>query len=400
MKASMGEIPGDRSRQPVFLIFATESRLPSFYFTERDICGGLGEREDSVTTFRFLTALILLFVSATTLFAGGNREREREDPAAPTPMESEATAISVADAVAVVNGEPITRAEFDSIVESNIYRYEYQSGQEFTPDQRPILERQVLDGMIMRAVLRQEAANLGIEVEDAEIEETFSRFREQFPSDAAYQIALEEEGFTEEEFRAELHRQMLIERLIRSEVYDRITVPEEEIRSFYEENPSYFEQSEQVSARHIILLLDGDEEETAVEERRSELESIRSEIVAGTDFADAAAEYSEGPSATRGGDLGSFGRGEMVPEFEEVAFGLEVGEVSEVFRTSFGLHIVEVTARTEAQTVAYEAVRDSIESYLLEDARNRGARDYVTGLRNAAEIEELIEIEQSAPTAP
>lgn len=354
---------------------------------------GWGEREVPVTNFRTISAVIVFAALAMTLPAGGNREQETDEEATPAAVSEEATTISVEDAVAVVNGEPITRAEFGDIIESNIYRYEYQSGEQFVPEQRPLLERQVLDGLIMRTVLQQEASALGIEVADEDIEETFARFRSQFPSDAAYEIALEEEGFTEEEFRQELHRQMLIENLIRTQVYDNVTVPESEIRSFYDGNPTYFEQPEQVSARHIILLLNGDEDDTAVAERRLELDSIRTEIVAGREFADAAAEYSEGPSASRGGELGSFGQGEMVPEFEEVAFSLPIGQVSEVFQTSFGLHILEVTDRIEAQTIPYEEVRPSIETYLLEDARNRGARDYVGELRAAAEVEELIDID-------
>lgn len=343
-------------------------------------------------------AIVLFAVVTSVLPAGGNKEDEAADTETSAAGAEDMTPISTENAVAIVNGEAITRDEFDSIIESNIYRYEYQSGQEFAEEQRPLLERQVLDGLIMRTVLQQEATGLGLSVSDADVEETFTRFRSQFPSDAAYEIALEEEGFTEEEFRRELYRQMLIEQLIRTQVYDDITVPEEELRAFYDDNPSYFEQAEQVAARHIILVLNGDESDSVVAERRAELDAIRSEIVAGTDFGEAAAEYSEGPSASRGGDLGSFGRGEMVPEFEEVAFSLPIGEVSEVFRSSFGFHILQVTGRTEAATAPYEEVRQSIEAYLLEDARNRGAREYVSALRADADVEELIELDGTVPT--
>lgn len=352
--------------------------------------------EEFVKNNWLIPAIFIFAVLTIALPAGGNREEDARSTENSTQTE-DVTPISTDNAVAIVNGEVITREEFDSIIESNIYRYEYQSGQEFVEEQRPLLERQVLDGLIMRAVLQQEATNLGLAVSDEEVEETFARFRSQFPSDAAYQIALEEEGFTEEEFRGELYRQMLIERLIRTQVYDDIAVPEEELRAFYDDNPSYFEQSEQVAARHIILVLNGDESESDLADRRAELEAIRAEIVAGTDFGEAASEYSEGPSASRGGDLGSFGRGEMVPEFEEVAFALPVGEISEVFRSSFGFHILQVTSRTEAETVPFDEVRQSIEAYLLEDARNRGARDYVSALRADADVEELIEFETTAP---
>ncbi len=344
--------------------------------------------------FLLVGTLVTILLSTTAVYARGNREGRDEEPASSESVD--ASAIDVSNAVAVVNGVRISREEFDLVVESNIYRYEYQTGQSFSPEQRPMLERQVLDGLVMRTVLEQEANQLGIEVADEELEETFAQFRSQFPNDAAYQIALEEQGFTEDEFRVELQRQMIIEKLIRTQVYEQIEVTEDEMRTFYEGNPQFFEQSEQVNARHIILTLTGAESESEVAARRSELETIRGQIVAGADFAESAAEYSEGPSASRGGDLGSFGRGQMVPEFEEVAFTLTVGEISPVFQTSFGLHIVQVTQRTEAQTIDFNEVRESIEAYLMEDLRTRGAREFVSELRSVADVEEFVEIE--APT--
>lgn len=347
-----------------------------------------------------LLAVLTAVLVPAVLWAGGNRENDTDTPDEERVEESAAEdgdVIQVADAVARVNGELIGRAEFQDVVESNILRYETQSGQAFSDAQRPQLERQVLDGLIMRTILEQEAARLDVSVTEERFEQTFSEFRSQFPNESAYLMALEEQGFTDEEFRAELRRQMVIEQLIRTEVYDQVTVTDDEIVEFYDANPQYFQQPEQVAARHIILTT----EEVPEDQRaalQGELREIRQEIVDGADFGEMAQEHSQGPSAAAGGDLGTFGRGQMVPAFEEAAFALEVGEISDVIETQFGYHILQVTERIPASTQSLEDARARIEEFLLEDARNQGAQAFVSGLRVDAEVEELIEID--APQAP
>lgn len=331
--------------------------------------------------FIFVTVAVLLFVNP--LWAGGNREREAEP---------ETPEVATEDLVALVNNQGVTREEFDEIVESNIVRYEAQSNESFPQEQRSQLERQVLQGLITRTILEQEIESLGITVAEAELQETLSQFKSQFPTEDAYRTALQQQGFTDQSFERELERQMRIERLITTQVMDNLTVDEAELRAFYDDNPQYFEQPEQVSARHIILTTEGVDEAGRADKRRR-LEDIRRRIAGGADFGEMAREFSEGPSAGDGGRLGTFGRGQMVPEFEEAAFSLGVGEVSGIVETQFGYHILEVTDRIPPQSVPYEDVRPSIEEFLMEDTRNQAAQQYVEGLRDAAEVETLIDLD-------
>jgi len=167
---------------------------------------------------RYFCVLVILFV-----IPAGNREEE--ESAAPTETESstpeqQGDPIAIEDAVARVNGQLLGREEFDEVVESNIARYEVQSGQEFDEAQRPLLERQVLDGLITRTILEQETERLEI------------------VDESAYQMALEQQGFTEEQFEAELRRQMVIEELIRSQVYDQVEVEDEAMRGAASTTPT------------------------------------------------------------------------------------------------------------------------------------------------------------------
>lgn len=345
---------------------------------------------------RYIAAVLLLVIPAI-VFAGGNREEQQEqsaqeDASGGSQQESAGDPIQVSEAVARINGELVSREEFESVVQSNIARYEAQSGESFNQEQRPQLERQVLDGLVTRTILEQEAERLDISVTDERFSETLDQFKQQFPDEQGYQTALDQQGFTEAEFETELRRQMVIEQLIRSQVYDQVEVSDEEMREFYDNNPQYFQQDDQVAARHIIFTTEGVEESerAALQE---ELEGIRQEIVDGADFAEMAREHSQGPTATNGGDLGTFGRGQMVPEFENVAFDLEVGEISEVIETQFGYHILQVTERVAPQTQSYEEAQERIRQFLTEEERNSGAQDYVTELREEAEVEELVDID-------
>ncbi|MFW5796011.1 MAG: peptidylprolyl isomerase [Alkalispirochaeta sp.] len=352
---------------------------------------------------RFLPAVIALFLVATVAFAGGNKEKEAQDAGAEGTEATEQTEsregerITVEDAVARVNGQLLPRSEFDQVLASNIARFEAQNQQAFDPQYRPQLERQVLDSLITRELLEQEAARLGVEVSDEQVDETLGQFKGQFPNESAYQMALEQEGFTEDEFLGELRRQMVIEEVIRTRAYDEVAVTEEQMRSFYDDNPQYFEISDQVEARHIILTTEGITDEETLAEKRAEIEEIRQEIVDGADFAAVARERSEGPSASDGGELGRFGRGQMVPEFEEAAFALEPGEISDVVETEFGYHILQVTDKVSGRTETFEEAQDNIETFLLEQERNVAVQHYLADLKEEAEIEELIEIENEMP---
>lgn len=354
---------------------------------------------------RILLAALILTIAVAVVYSGGNKEKEAESEGEPITTEEsqdgqEAQRIAVDDVVARVDGIPISRGEFDKVMSSNISRFEQQNQQPFAEEYRPQLERQVLDGLITRALLEREANELGIEISDDRLDETLAQFKSQFPNESAYKIALEQEGFTEDEFLTELRRQMTIEELINRRVYDSVEVTEESMRSFYDGNPQYFQRPEQVTARHIILTTEGITDESELRAKRDELAEIRREIVNGADFAEVAKERSEGPSASNGGQLGQFGRGQMVPAFEEAAFALEPGEVSDIVETQFGYHIIEVLDKTSSSVESYEEAKENIRSFLTEQERNVAAQHYLADLRKEAEIVELIEIDIPTPPQP
>jgi peptidyl-prolyl cis-trans isomerase C len=125
-------------------------------------------------------------------------------------------------------------------------------------------------------------------------------------------------------------------------------------------------------------------------EARTKIESLQTKLNKGEDFGALAKEYSEGPSGPKGGDLGFFGRGQMVKPFEETAFTMKPGQVSEMVETKFGYHIIMVTDRTPEGTLSYEEVRDRLEQYLKQQKVQESIAEYVETLKGKAKIERFL----------
>lgn len=153
-------------------------------------------------------------------------------------------------------------------------------------------------------------------------------------------------------------------------VLNAVTVTETEIKEYFESNRETFKSEESVSAKHILV----DSEEAAL--------NIKKEIEAGLSFEEAAMEKSNCPSKAQGGNLGSFTRGRMVPEFEQVAFSLEVGVVSEPVKTQFGYHLIKVEEKNEGKYKEFEEVKDTIKNQLLQNKQNEKYTEVMAELRN------------------
>lgn len=153
---------------------------------------------------------------------------------------------------------------------------------------------------------------------------------------------------TLERFGKELLAQMAM-----GEVLSKITVTDEDVKAFYEENKENFVEQPTVSAKHILV------------ENEEEANKIKSEIEAGdVTFEEAAAKYSTCPSKEAGGNLGAFGKGMMVPEFEAAAFAAVVGEVTAPVKTQFGYHIIKVEAKNGASEKSFDEVKEGIKQQL------------------------------------
>ena len=169
---------------------------------------------------------------------------------------------------------------------------------------------------------------------------------------------------------------------------------DDDMRSYYQKNQSEFRVQEQVQASHILFKTAGKSAE-AVRRIRQKAEKVLKEAKAGNDFAALAKRHSEDSSASNGGDLGFFGRGRMVPEFERAAFGLAKGAISELVTTQFGLHIIKALEKQAARTQGFEEVEAIIRSSLASEKAEAVARDLADRAyrqtRNERPFEEIAE---------
>lgn len=181
----------------------------------------------------------------------------------------------------------------------------------------------------------------------------------------------------EEDFKKQIEamkREMLAQFNITKVLKD-VKVTEDEAKNYYDTHKTAFCERGTVSAKHILV----DSEEKALK--------IKEEIKNGKAFEDAAKEYSTCPSKERGGDLGSFSRGQMVPEFENVAFNQEIGVVSDPVKTQFGYHLIKVESKTEDKPKSFEEVKDTIIGGLTRERQNMKYTEYVEKLKGKYKVE-------------
>jgi len=167
-------------------------------------------------------------------------------------------------------------------------------------------------------------------------------------------------------------------------------VTEEDARKFYDQNPDKFTRSESVKASHILIGVDSKASADDKKKAREKAEKLRKDLAGGADFAALAKENSTCPSSQQGGDLGFFGKGQMVPPFEQAAFSMKPGEISDVVETQFGYHIIKLIEKKGAESVSFKDALPRIEEYLKGQKINAAVMEYVAEAKKNAKVEILL----------
>lgn len=209
---------------------------------------------------------------------------------------------------------------------------------------------QTLESLISEKIVELEAKKEDIKVTDKEIEEELDVLKEQYGGDEALEQVLLSQGLTADVLKDNIKMNIMIKKLIGTD----IEVKEEEIKEFYEENKEQFGEKEEVDANHILV------------ETKEEAEEIKAKLDDGEDFEELAKKHSTDGSKDEGGALGFFGKGEMVPEFEEVAFSMKKGEISDIVKSEFGYHIIRVNEKKEGKEASLEDSEEEIKDAIIE----------------------------------
>lgn len=208
----------------------------------------------------------------------------------------------------------------------------------------------ILNQLIDARLMIEQAKAENITAAPSEIDKILAKIKANFKSQEHFLDVLKKEGDTEETLREKIADDLLLKSYIDAH-FGKVTEEDEaQIKKYYEENKHLFKKDVQVEASHILF--DKNDSEKA--------NKVREEIVNGLDFADAAKKYSKCPSGENGGNLGYFGKGQMVPEFEKAAFSAPLGVVTQPVRSQFGYHLILVTDKTDSKTPAFEEIKNGL----------------------------------------
>jgi peptidyl-prolyl cis-trans isomerase C len=287
--------------------------------------------------------------------------------------------------VAVVNGDEITRADFDremAIVQRQLLRMRKpQSALNLSE-----IKKEVLESLINKQLLYQESRKKDIRISEAELNKQMQKVKERFPDEKTFKELLQKEGLSLNDLKSQIKRDLVLQRFIDTQFVKNITVSDQEMKAYYEGNLNMFKKSEQVQASHILIKVDPEAKEADKAKARATLEKIQKKLKTGGDFAALAGESSECPSKAKGGDLGYFGRGQMVKPFEDVAFSLKKGEVSDIVETGFGYHLIKVTDKKPETIIAYTDVKEKLTQYLKQQKLRSKIGQYIDKLKETAKI--------------
>jgi len=290
-----------------------------------------------------------------------------------------------ADYVAIVNG---TKIPYQSLEQKlNFVKQRYASqGQQLNEQQLDSIKQDIAERMVEKELLYQKSQELGIEVDMDKVDSQINQFKKKFDDEKKYQQQLSQMGYTEDLLRSEIKQNMAIQKLIEEEIASKVALSDKELKKYYKNNTKEFATPAKVKARHILIKSQSDASESDQKEAKEKIEAAQKRLEDGEKFAKVAKDVSEGPSSKKGGDLGFFSKGRMVKGFEDAAFGLEPGEVSDVVKTRFGYHLIKVEDKKPASQKSFEEVKGNLKKKMKNERVKKEMDSYLKNLKKEADI--------------
>ena len=313
-----------------------------------------------------------------------------------------------------VNDTYITKSQFDKAMDKEIDNSPFKNfggAKNFVKSDDNVMyliyKEKVTRELIVKTLLEQEIAKRGIKVTDEDIKNEMQSIIDKVGSKEELNSILKQRGVSNSEFNEDLKTQIKIKKLVNS--INKVTVSDSEAEKYYNAHPEQFKHEEQVRASHILISantlemiqtlkaknkgLTPAELNAKVDEnlkaQKEKAEAVLKEVQANPDnFGNVAKRESDDKvSAERGGDLGFFNKGAMVPEFSKAAFAMKPDTISGIVETPYGYHIIKVTDRMEAGTTPFVKIKDEIKYYLETQKQIEILKNLADGLMKNAKIE-------------
>ena len=292
--------------------------------------------------------------------------------------------------VAVVNDEVVTLHELRTRLDLALVQLKKQ-GTPLPP--RSELEKQMLERLVMDKVQLQIARDTGLRIDDAQLDQALQRIAANNKmSLAQFRDALQADGIAFAKFREEIREEMTLSRIRERDVDSKIAISEGEIDYYLSGDTAKGATKEEYEVAHILLRAPESASPEQIQKLKAKAEQVYERLQKGEDWSVLASELSEDTSnKDQGGDLGWFGKGAMVPEFETAAFALtKIGEISQPVKTSFGYHIIQLLGREERPLTADE----------LSQAKDQKFSEWLTEARKTAQVVKYDRWKSVVPTTP
>jgi len=291
-----------------------------------------------------------------------------------------ATASYAEEVVATVNGTSLTQKDLDAELDRLIPKITFHRS--VSNEKRKFYYDQALQELINRELQYQNALAKNMKPEKEKLDAQMERIRNKFKTPEEYKAALEKEGMSEEKVRAWVEKDMMIQAVFSDAVTAKAKVSDEEAKKYYEKNAARFKQPEGVKLR---LLSTKDEKKAR---------DILAMLKSGDDFSELAYNMSEDSYREKSGDVGYMHKGRMLPEIEDAAFKLKIGETSDVINAENNWYIIKLEDRKPEHQMSFEEVRDKLKKD-LEKERTKELNDkWIAGLRAKAKIEVFLKTEE------
>ena len=329
-------------------------------------------RPDNKILYASFLCFFASFLTQTLVFAHSGHTHE------------EKLRISLPGVVAKVNGQDIHNNDILRQLKKTLKNYK-DRGIPLTAEEEKITAKKLIENEIGRALLLQKGNEINAHVSDEALDRKLRKVKSSFKSDSIFEHELKNRKLTLDQYKKELKIDLLMQQVIDREIEPNIKVSEIDIQSFYEKNKEKFYMDKK--ARASVILIKAKRGDTKSEKSaQQKIESILEKIKNGSTFNEMATKYSQDSLAPKGGDLGYFTKNQIFGAFSVRAFNMKVNEVSPVFKTGLGFHILKLTDLKEGGTMPLGRAKTRIEQILRKNKAGNATRNYVKTLKQKSKI--------------
>ncbi len=274
--------------------------------------------------------------------------------------------------LAKVNAQEITEKDLNEM--TNAYMQQSQK-QEISDEERDAL----LQNLVQNALLREAADERKIEVTDEILDAQLQAMFQQYGGEESFMSIVAQQGINFDEIKDGIAADLKGQLAAKDEIDKKLDLSDEELQAFYAENSEEIKTEESFRASHILF-------SNEAEDAKESAEKVLAELKAEGDFAEMAEKHSTCPSKAKGGDLGFFGKGQMVPEFEAAVIQLDTNEISELIETQFGFHIIQKSDHKEGKHLSFEEAKEQIKEVVTRGKSEVIVRELIEELTEKCEI--------------